>query len=158
LRRYLDSSNGTVFRHVADFVDLNARFSGQRGFQLIRQRRGFRISAWERTHKSRKLRLCQGRRKVNAGDSGGDQKLRETSFTGRCAQRHAVQQNLVTGGAQQQSTAPAFIESVAQFFPGAIELGRCPRMPNSYRRANFSRMFKLRTNVRAPPRVSALIQ
>jgi hypothetical protein len=26
--------------------------------------------------------------------------------------------------------------------------------PNSYRRANFSRMFRLRTNARAPPRCS----
>src|SRR6266571_2930015 len=29
--------------------------------------------------------------------------------------------------------------------------------PNSYSRANFSRMFRLRTNARAPPRVSGLI-
>src|SRR5216684_139679 len=29
--------------------------------------------------------------------------------------------------------------------------------PNSYSRANFRRMFRLRTNARAPPRVSGLI-
>jgi hypothetical protein len=29
--------------------------------------------------------------------------------------------------------------------------------PNSYRRANFSKMFRLRTNARAPPRDSGLI-
>jgi hypothetical protein len=32
LRRYLDSGDGRVFRNVANFVDLDAGFTSQRGF------------------------------------------------------------------------------------------------------------------------------
>jgi hypothetical protein len=38
LRRNLDARNRGILRHVADLVDLDAGLTGQRGFQLFRQR------------------------------------------------------------------------------------------------------------------------
>jgi hypothetical protein len=69
LRRHLDPGHGRIFRHVADFIHLDAGLSCQRGLQLFRQRRRLGIPARERAHESRKLRLRQCRRKVNAGDA-----------------------------------------------------------------------------------------
>jgi hypothetical protein len=69
LCRHLDARHRGVFRDVADFIHLNTRVSRQRCFQLFRERRGFGISAGERAHKSRELRLREQRRKMDAGDS-----------------------------------------------------------------------------------------
>jgi hypothetical protein len=61
---------------------------------------------------------------MNAGDAGSDQELRETFLARRSAQRHAVQQNLIAGGAKQKSAAAALVESAAQFFPSGLKLRR----------------------------------
>jgi hypothetical protein len=37
LRRHFDARNGRILRHIADLVDLDARFSRQRRLQLFRQ-------------------------------------------------------------------------------------------------------------------------
>jgi hypothetical protein len=61
LRGNLDSSDGRIFRDVANLVYLDAVFAGERGFQLLRQRSRFRVSAGESTHEARQLRLRQSR-------------------------------------------------------------------------------------------------
>jgi hypothetical protein len=73
LRRHLDARDRRIFRNVADFIDLDARLSRQRGFQLFREGRRLRVSAGEGAHKSRELRLSGRWRKVNARDSRGNQ-------------------------------------------------------------------------------------
>jgi hypothetical protein len=73
LRRHLDPRHRRIFRHVADFIHLDAGISRQRDLQLFGQRRRLGVSAGERAHKSRELRLRERRRKMNARDSRGSQ-------------------------------------------------------------------------------------
>jgi hypothetical protein len=61
LRRHLDSSHGGIFRHVADFVHLDAGIAPHRRFQLLGQRGGLRVSAGKRAHEARELWLGYGR-------------------------------------------------------------------------------------------------
>jgi hypothetical protein len=94
LCRHLDPSNGTVFGHESNFVDLDARIACQRRFQLLRQRTRLRIPAGKCAHKFRETRLCGVWCEVDAGDSGGRQQLRETLFGCGSPQRNPVQQKL----------------------------------------------------------------
>ncbi len=48
--------------------------------------------------------------------------MRETPFAGCCAERYAVQQDLVARRTQQQSATAAVIQSAAEFLPGCFEL------------------------------------
>jgi hypothetical protein len=61
LRGNFNSRHRRIFRHVANFIYLDARLARQRGFQLFRERRRLGISARERAHESRELRLCRPR-------------------------------------------------------------------------------------------------
>jgi hypothetical protein len=90
LRGNLDTRHGTIFRHVANFVDSDAGFPGQRGFELFGQHTGLVVSTGKSTHKSRKVTLCGAGGKMNTGDTGTHQQLRETFLRSRGAQRHAV--------------------------------------------------------------------
>jgi hypothetical protein len=83
LRGNLDSGHRGIFRHVTNLVYLDAGFAGERGFQLLRERRGLGVSAGKRAHEAGQLRLCQGRREVNAGDARRNQQLREATLAGR---------------------------------------------------------------------------
>jgi len=94
LRRHLDSGHGTVFRNKPNLVDPDARVSRHRRLQLFGQLAGFRVAARKRAHKTRKLRLRQILREVNAGDSRRCQQLRKTPLARGRSQRHAVQQDL----------------------------------------------------------------
>src|SRR2546425_1017373 len=124
LRGNLDACHRRIFRHVADLINLDAGLPRQRGFQLFGERRSFRVSARERAHKSRKLRLRECRSKVNASDPRRSQKLREASFSRRRTQRHTIQQDLRSRSAQQHTAAAAVIQRPAQFFPRGFELLR----------------------------------
>jgi hypothetical protein len=113
LRRHLDPGHGSVFGHVANFVDLDVAPSGQRRFQLLRQLAGLVVSARKRAYKTRKVALCCVGRKMNAGDSGTGQELRETFFRRRCAQRHAIEHDLISRRAEQQPRISALIQGRA---------------------------------------------
>jgi hypothetical protein len=69
LRRHLDACNRRIFRDVADFIHLDTCVSRQRSLQLFRERRRLGISAGERAHKSRELRLREQRGKMDARNS-----------------------------------------------------------------------------------------
>jgi hypothetical protein len=97
LRANLEARDGTVFRHKPNFVDLDTGLSRQRGLQLFRQGTRLGVPTWERARESRELCLCGGWCEVNAGDSRTGQQLRETFFRPRCAERHAIQKDLVSG-------------------------------------------------------------
>ena len=58
LRRHLDPSDGSIFRHVPNFVDLDAGLSGQRRFQLFRQLAWLIVSAGKCANEPRKVALC----------------------------------------------------------------------------------------------------
>jgi hypothetical protein len=68
LRGHLDSRHGGIFRNVANLVDLDTRFTGERGFQLFCERGGLCVSAGKSAHESRELGLRQSRGKVDAGN------------------------------------------------------------------------------------------
>ena len=122
LRRHFDSCHRRVFRHVANFIHLDASVSAQRCLQLLCQRGRLRVSAWKRAHKSRKLRLRQPRRKVNARDPRRSQQLRKASFSRRRAHRHAVEQNLVSRSAQQHAASGTVLQRLPQLLPRRIKL------------------------------------
>jgi hypothetical protein len=96
LRGHFDSGHGRIFRDVADFIDLNARFPGERGFELFSKRRRFGVATGKSTDETRELRLSQIGRKVDAGDAGSDKKLRKAAFACGCTEGHAVEENLVS--------------------------------------------------------------
>jgi len=91
LGRHLDPRDRRIFRHVANFIHLDACVSGQGGFQLFGKRRRLGVSAGEGAHKSRELRLRKRGGKMDARDSRGSQQLRKTSFAGSRSQRHTIQ-------------------------------------------------------------------
>jgi hypothetical protein len=143
LRGYLNSSNGTVFRHESNLIDLDGGFAGQRGFQLLPQRAGLGIAARKCAHKAGKLRLRGIWCEMDAGDAGSSQQLREAFFRGSRSQRHAVQQDLVSGGTEQQTSLSAFIERGAQFFPRSLKLSHGAHM------TEFVQARKLQQDVQA---------
>jgi len=122
LRGHLDSRNRTIFSHEANFVDLDTGIAGQRAFQLFGQGTRLRISAGKRSHETRKLRLGKIRGEVNAGDAGAGEQLREAFFRRCGSQRHAVQENLATGRAQEQARVAAVVERRAQLLPRSFKL------------------------------------
>jgi len=95
LRCNFYAGNRRIFCDIADFVDLDAGFTGKCGFQLFGKRSGFCISSWKGADKSRKMRLHQIRRKVDARNSGSGQKLCETAFRSSSTKRYAIEQNLL---------------------------------------------------------------
>jgi len=124
LRCHFDSRHRRIFRHIANLIHLDASVAAQRSLQLLGQRRRLRVSARERAHKPRKLRLRQSRRKMNARDSRSGQQLREASFSRRRAHRHAVQQNLVSRSAQQHAAPAAVLQRLPQLSPRRVKLRR----------------------------------
>jgi hypothetical protein len=124
LRGHLDSRHGRIFSDIANLVDLDARFTGKCGFQLFCERGGLGIAARKSAHEPRELWLCQSRREVDAGNSRAHQHLRETFFTGGCAEWHAVQQNLISRSAQQEPAPAALIERTSELFPRRLKLRR----------------------------------
>jgi hypothetical protein len=101
LRGHLDSRHGRIFRDIANLVDLDARFTGECGFQLFSERGGLCVAAWKSAHEPRELGLRQSRSEVDAGNPRAHQHLRKTFFTGGCAERHAVQQDLIARSPEQ---------------------------------------------------------
>jgi hypothetical protein len=57
LRRHFYSSNRRILRNVADLVYFDAGFAAKSGLQLLRKRRGFRVSAGKSANELRQLRL-----------------------------------------------------------------------------------------------------
>jgi hypothetical protein len=57
LRRNLDARDGRIFRHIANFVDLDACLARERGFQLFRERGRLRVAAGKGAHEARELWL-----------------------------------------------------------------------------------------------------
>jgi len=137
LGSHLDPRHGGVFRHVANFIHLDARVSCQRGFQLFCERRRLRVSAGEGANKSRKLRLRKRGGKMDARDSRGSQKVRKASFAGCRSQWHAVQQNLCARRSKKHTATAAVIQRVAQFFPRRFKLLRRFRVPKFVQTREF---------------------
>jgi hypothetical protein len=113
LRRDLDSGHRSIFRDVANFVDLDGAFTGERRFQLLGELAGLVVSAGEGAHESREVALRGIGRKMNAGDSRTSEKLRETFFSCGGTERHAVQHDLVARCSQQQSRVSTLIQGRA---------------------------------------------
>jgi len=128
LRSHLDTCHGRIFRNIANLIDLDARFTGERGFQLLRERGGLCVAAGKTSYEPRKLRLRQIWREVNAGNTGTRQQLREAFFTSGCAERYAIQQDLIPRSTQQKSASAALIERTSEFFPRSFKLRRRSHM------------------------------
>src|SRR5260370_41949732 len=66
---------------------------------------------------------------MDAGDTGGDQQLREAALACRGTERYVVEQNLSPRRAEQNATPAAFVQSAAQFLPGGLELRSSAHVP-----------------------------
>jgi hypothetical protein len=128
LRGHFDSRHGGIFGDIANLVDLDARFTGEGRFQLLRERRGPGVSAGKCADKPGELWLRQIRGEVDAGNSCAGQQLRKTFFTGGCAKWHAIQQDLVSRGSKQEAAAAALIERTSELFPRSVKLRRGSHM------------------------------
>ena len=53
----LDPRDGGIFCHIANFVDLDAGFTGKGGFQLFGERRGLCVAAGKSADETGKLWL-----------------------------------------------------------------------------------------------------
>jgi hypothetical protein len=124
LRGDLDPGHRRIFCHVSDFIHFDAGISCGRGLELFGQRGRLCVSAGRRADEARELRLSQSRREVDAGDSGGGEQLRETSFAGRRPQRHAIEQDLIARSAEKHAAPPAILQRLAQFLPCGFKLLR----------------------------------
>jgi hypothetical protein len=128
LRRHLNSSHGRIFGDVADLVNLDAGFTGERGFQLLRERGRLCVAAGKASNKACKLGLRKIWREVNAGNSGTGEQLCETFFAGGSAQWYTVQQDLVSRSPEQEPAAAALIERTTELFPRSFKLRRRPHV------------------------------
>src|SRR5229473_1026053 len=130
LRGNLESGNRTVLGHETNFVYFDTRIPGQSGLQLFRERTGFRVARGKCPHESCELPLEKVWSEMDAGDSGVGQQLRKGFFRrARGAHWHAVHQDLVSGGSQQQPSIRALVQRRPQFFPGAFKLRSSAQMP-----------------------------
>jgi hypothetical protein len=109
LRGHFHTSGGSIFRNVANFVDLDCCFPRERRFQLLRKRRWLRIASGKCADKSRELRLPKIRSEVDAGDTRCREQLREAAFCGGSAEWNTIKQNLLARSAEQQTAFAAFI-------------------------------------------------
>jgi hypothetical protein len=112
---------GGVFRHETNFVDSNV-CAGQSCFQLLGQDRRLRILRGESAHQAFEIFLRDARSELNAGEAGGRKQLSKAALGGSRFDGHAVEQELRTGGAQQQAGFIGYGNRRVQFIPGGIEL------------------------------------
>lgn len=54
--------------------------------------------------------------------------MRKAFFASRCAERHTIEQDLVSRSAQEEAAAAAFIERTSEFFPRSFKLRRGPHV------------------------------
>jgi hypothetical protein len=94
---------GRVFRDKANFIDSNGWNAGQRCFQLLGQDRRLRITRRESAHQPFEVFLGDARSELNAGEAGGRKQLGKAALGGRGIDRHAIEQELRPGGAQQET-------------------------------------------------------
>jgi len=59
---------------------------------------------------------------MDAGDTGRYQQLSEAFFTGSRTQGHTVEQDLIPGCSEQQSTSTTFVERSSKFLPGCFKI------------------------------------
>jgi hypothetical protein len=137
IRGSLDTSNGRILGDITDFIYLDAGFTGERAFELLGKRGGLGVSAGEGADEARKLRLGESRRKMDAGDTGRDQELRKTLFTGGGAKGHTIEENLIAGSSEEKTAAAAFIQRGAQLFPGGFKLRGGAHMPELIEAGEF---------------------
>jgi len=60
---------------------------------------------------------------MDAGNARRNQQLCEAAFASRGTQGHTVEQNLISGCAEENAAAPALIKRSAQLFPRGLKLG-----------------------------------
>ncbi|OLC88681.1 MAG: hypothetical protein AUH88_00600 [Acidobacteria bacterium 13_1_40CM_4_61_5] len=137
LRRHLHTGNTGILGHVANLVDLDTRVAGQSRLQLLRHLRGLRIPCGKCPGKTRKLRLCQRGREVNAGDPGGGQKLRKTPLGRAGPQRLAVKKDLVAGRAEQDTASPARLQCARKLAPRRLKLRSRADVPKLIKPGEF---------------------
>ena len=89
---------------------------------MFRQGGRLRISARKCPNEARELPLRHGGGKVDAGDTGTGQELRKALLSCGRSHRHAVEQDLVPGRAQQHAAPAAVLERLPQFLPSRVKL------------------------------------
>jgi hypothetical protein len=141
LRGDLHARYRSILGDVSDFVHADAGVARERDFQLFRQGLRFGIAGGKSAHETGELRLRQIRPKMDAGDPGGGKQLREAAFRGRSGDGLAVNQDLVSRGAQKNSGPGALFQRQGQLAPGGLKLCR------GFRVAELVQPRKLQQNI-----------
>src|SRR5262249_23123479 len=102
---------------------------------------GLCIACRKSAHKTRKLRLRKISREMDAGDSRGGEKLRETALSGCGSEGNTIEKNLLAGSAEKEATFTALRGGSAQFLPRSFKLGSSPHV------AEFIQPCKLQQNI-----------
>ena len=113
-----------VFRDEADFIDADAGIApiGEMDSEAIGEGSGLRARLHEALHEIGELFAFDAREKTDAGYPGGVEEIRETAFGGAGFQGDAIEEQLGTGGAEEQATWPGGVHGSQEFGPSGIEL------------------------------------
>jgi hypothetical protein len=108
--------------HETNFVYANASRTCDSFLQLHREFGRLGFPSWKGVCKFCQLALGDLGSKLNAGQSGSREQLRELLFGGTSFERNTIKQQLGPGGAEQQTALGILGNCRAQFAPGSIKL------------------------------------
>jgi hypothetical protein len=89
-----------ILGNITNLIHLDAGFTRKSGFKLVRKGRRFCVAAGKSANKTGELWLRECWRKVDAGDTGSDQQLREIFFARGGPEWDTIEQNLISGSAE----------------------------------------------------------
>jgi hypothetical protein len=89
-----------ILGNITNLIHLDASFACKSTFKLVRKGRWFCVATGKSANETSELWLRERWRKVDAGDTGGDQQLREVFFAGGGPEWDTIEQNLISGSAE----------------------------------------------------------
>ena len=101
--RYTGILQSSVSGHKTDFVYVNALRVGDRILQLLCQFHGFGLAGGKRVDQLGQFVLSDIGLKLNAGQPCRAQQLGELLLRGAAFERHSIEEQLITRGAQKQT-------------------------------------------------------
>jgi hypothetical protein len=89
-----------ILGNIANLIHLDAGFTRKSGLKLVGKGRRFGVATGKSANETGELWLRERWRKVDAGDTGSDQQLREILFPGGGPEWDTIEQNLISGSAE----------------------------------------------------------
>ena len=105
-----------------NFVDAHSARAGQGFFQLQSELGGLGFAGGKGLREAAQFVQRNDGKELHAGDARGGKQLRELFFRGRTFERHAVEQQLRSGGAEEQTGFGTGRNGSLQFAPGHVQM------------------------------------